>query len=230
MFVLLTACGVAAGGEVRACGNRTVGQARRYDARRMFGAGRAFADGGTTQWLRKIAPQVLRLEDSPLLLDLDLGVIRGPPSLGPPADAREMGIFNPAIVPAPRGLCPRCAHVATLRVDPLHQCDDRSPLLSNSKEKKTYAANAWFKGTAIAVLDAQMRVLGWTWFVNAPGFQIKPAQPAPSRWFAPVGAADSFEPPWTKAVYDVRLANLDDQLFVTCALSRAGPFSPPRRR
>ena len=37
--------------------------------------------------------------------------------------------FNPSIVPAPRGLCQRCAYVASLRVDSLHQCNNLTPLL-----------------------------------------------------------------------------------------------------
>ena len=110
----------------------------------------------------------MRLDaEAPVLIDLDLGDISGPPSLGLPARAREMGIFNPSLGAAPANLCPRCAWVAAVRVDPLHQCHEASPLLRPDPRMPKYtAANAWFKGTAIAVLDRDLKVLGWTWPVS----------------------------------------------------------------
>ena len=116
--------------------------------------------------------------------------------------------------------------MVALRVDPLHQCHEASPLLKSEPGMPNgVAANAWFKGTAIAVLDAGLAVLGWTWLLNAPQHQVT-YQPGKSRWFTQAGASDVFPPPWGKAVYDVRLVNLDDRLFVTyvcrrCAFSVA---------
>ena len=137
-----------------------------------------------------------------------------------------MGIFNPSLAKAPAKLCPRCAYVAALRIDPLHQCHEASPLLKpDPGMPKNIAANAFFKGTAIAVLDQDLRVLGWTWLLNAPQHQVS-GQEAPSRWFVPMGVADRFPPPWAKAVYDVRVVSIAERLFVSyvcrkCAFSVA---------
>ncbi len=212
--------------DVPARGSRAPGQPRLYDAARMYGAAGAFA-GSNHTYLRGVRPQVLRLGDrwAPRLLDPDLGVISGPPSLGLPARAREMGVFNPGLVRAPANLCPRCKYVVSLRVDPLHQCHEKSPLLHKEQGMpRRSAANAYFKGTAIAVLDSELRTLGWTWFINAPQHQVKPEGANPSRWFVSAGAADAFEPPWGKAVYDVRLVNIAEHLFATF-VCRSCPFS-----
>ena len=180
-----------------------------------------------THHIVHLRAQVLPLsKEAMTLIDLDLGVISGPPSLGLPARNREMGIFNPSLVAAPANLCRRCAYVAAVRVDPLHQCHEASPLLRpDPGMPKNTAANAWFKGTAIAVLDKDLKVLGWTWLINAPQHQLS-NDPSPSRWFAPVGAADRFSPPWSKAVYDMRIVSINDHLFVSfvcrkCAFSIA---------
>lgn len=161
-----------------------------------------------------------------VLLDLNLGPIAGPESLGLPTHAREMGIFNPSLARAPKSLCPRCRYVAALRVDPLHQCHDASPLLKPDEGMpKNIAANAFFKGTAIAILDRDLSVIGWTWLLNAPQHQVS-SSPNPSRWFVPLGVAGQFPPPWAKAVYDVRVIGIDERLFVSyvcrkCAFSVA---------
>ena len=92
---------------------------------------------------------------------------------------------------------------------------DASPLLKpDVGMPKNIAANAFFKGTAVAALDSDLRVLGWTWLLNAPQHQVH-SSPNPSRWFVPVGAADRFPPPWAKAVYDVRVVGIEDRLFVS---------------
>ena len=196
-----------------------LGEARSYSRDRMYGAAAAFATANRSAFLRRRHPRVLALDGAPSVLDLDLGSISGPESLGPPARAREMGIFNPSLAAAPDGLCPRCAYVAALRVDPLHQCHEASPLLDPKESTEQSAANAWFKGTAIAVLDRRLRTLGWTWLINAPQFQVS-QHPQPSRWFVPVGAADSFPPPWAKAVYDVRVVGIRGRLFVSYVCRR----------
>ena len=213
--LLATTVGYSPGGQ------STIGQPRHYSESRMFGAPKSFASANVSVHLRRKRPLVLKLDGGPpALLDIDLGSISGPPSLGPPARAREMGIFNPSLAPAPPGLCPRCAYVAALRVDPLHQCHDASPLLKIEPDMpKVAAANAWFKGTAIAILDERLNLLRWTWLLNAPQFQVHP-QPLPSRWFVPVGASDRFPPPWAKAVYDVRVISMDGHLFVSYVCRR----------
>ena len=41
-------------------------------------------------------------------------------------------------------------------------------------------AGAFFKGTAVAVLDATLsQVLGWTWFISSPGVQVQGPPPLP---------------------------------------------------
>ena len=198
-----------------------LGEARVYDDGHMYGASVAFATANLSVHLRGQRPQVLAFKDAkPTILDLDLGPIAGPPNLGPPARAREMGIFNPSLAPAPAGLCPRCSYVAALRVDPLHQCHGESPLLrTEAGMPKNTAANAWFKGTAIAILDINLHIVKWTWLLNAPQHQVS-MQTSPSRWFVPVGSADKFPPPWAKAVYDVRAVAIDGRLFVSYVCRR----------
>ena len=85
-----------------------------YDAARMLGAQRAFAPSRRGEYLRGLQPQVVALRQL-LTLTLHLGAISGPPSLGQSSRARTMRGFNPSIAPAPTGLCPRCAYVATVR-------------------------------------------------------------------------------------------------------------------
>ena len=84
-----------------------------YDAARMLGAQQAFAPSRRSLYLRGLQPQVLALQQL-LTLTLRLDAISGPPSLGQPSRARTMRGFNPSIAPAPTGLCPRCAYVATV--------------------------------------------------------------------------------------------------------------------
>ena len=84
-----------------------------YDAARMLGAQQAFAPSRRGLYLRGLQPQVLALRQL-LTLTLRLGAISGPLSLGQPSRARTMRGFNPSIAPAPTGLCPRCAYVATV--------------------------------------------------------------------------------------------------------------------
>lgn len=90
---------------------------------------------------------------------------------------------------------------------------------------RVVSPNSWFKGTVVAVLDAELRVLGWTWLVNAPQHQVS-RLPSANKWQVPVGSADGFPPPWAKTVYDVRLIDVAGHLFVTyvcnkCAFSVA---------
>ena len=202
---------------------RGLHQPRVYSSTRMFDAPAVFASANLSSHLRQLQPSLIRVstdDGPPALLDLELGSISGPEKLGLPARAREMGIFNPSLAKAPPSLCPRCAYVALVRVDPLHQCHDLSPLLKpDPGMPKNTAANAWFKGTALAALDKELRVLGWTWLLNAPQHQV-PQQPTPSRWFVPVGASDRFPPPWAKAVYDVRIVSIAERLFVSYVCRR----------
>ena len=124
-----------------------------------------------------------------------------------PAKPRVFSVFNPAITEAPRGLCPRCTYVLALRVDAMHQCNASSPLLRRNMPQSAPGATtsnrrgptrqcsslmaqgcreigAWFKGTALAVLDADRRLLGWTWLLPRPENQ---APSPPQDWRRPWG-------------------------------------------
>ena len=142
---------------------------RVYDADRMYGARAAFS-ATSERFLRGFTPVVLALDAPPQLLELPRERLKfdGPPSLGPPAKAHEMGMFNPSLARAPKGLCPRCAYLVSIRLDPLHQCDASSPLFVRQPYGKAIATGAWFKGTAIGVADSSLNLLAWTWFLARP--------------------------------------------------------------
>jgi len=196
---------------------------RVYEEDRMYRAPEAFQQ--SLSWLRGLRPTVLRL-NSPQLLALPSENLRfaGPPSLGPPAyEHKTMGMFNPSIARAPRGLCPRCAYVLTLRVDPLHQCDASSPLLA-TPSGSPIATGAWFKGTALGVADHNMSVLAWTWYLARPEDQVN-AVGFTSRWFVPPASHGLFPPPWSKPAYDVRLLNFDEQHIFATFNCKACTFS-----
>ena len=159
--------------------------------------------------------------------------ISGPVELGLPARVRPLHLFNPSLVASPKGLCPQCAYVASLRADVLHQCDE-----SNAYETREIgmpsrvALNAWFKGTVIAVLDADLRVLGWTWLLVEPAKQVlnlarrSGADGSRSGWFVPPGVSDGFAPPWSGHAFDARLFNLDDRRIIITFLKSCHAHQP----
>ena len=154
-------------------------------------------------------------------LRVKLGHIEGPDTMGVPGQAGHyMGQFNPSIVPAPDGLCPRCAYLVSLRIDPLHQCSRRSPLFTPPRGiPKRSPATAWFRNTALALLDAKFEVITWTWLLAAPHAQINPRW-AYKNWTIDFGGSDGFRPPWTGQIYDVRLFNLHGRIFATNACAK----------
>jgi hypothetical protein len=166
-------------------------------------------------WLQVLRPEAL----APLRVKL--GHIEGPASMGVPGNAgHHMGQFNPSIVPAPDGLCPRCVYLVSLRIDPLHQCSRRSPLFTPPRGlPKRSPATAWFRNTALAVLDAKFEVITWTWLLAAVHAQINPRW-AYKNWTIDFGGSDGFRPPWTGQIYDVRLFNLHGRIFATNACAK----------
>ena len=191
---------------------------RRYTADRLLGAGQLFAGGPQQAFLRSLKPIVLDAELRSLRLEV--GRVQGPAALGLPAQPRHLGTFNPSIAAAPRGLCPRCAFVVSVRVDALHQCDASSPYSRHEPGMpRVLAANAWFKGTAIAVLDERLRLLTWTWLLSSPALQVS-RSPTQVRqgYHARVGAAGNFTPPWSLRAYDARLFNFDGRHVFATAL------------
>ena len=191
-------------------GGRTAARHRIYDATKMYGARAAFANSG--QFLRRAAPIILAAAITPI--SIDFGNISGPLVLGAPAQVRSFGSFNPSLVAAPAGLCPRCAYVASLRVEALHQCERTSPLFRKiTTGDRPVPANAFYRGTAIVVLDEGLRVLGYTWLITSHN-QVSDKR-ARRRWTVATGATDAFPPSWGHAVYDVRLINVDGRIFAT---------------
>ena len=186
---------------------------RLYGAERLFGAA-----SEASSYLRGLPPQVLGVELR--RLELHVGTVQGPEPLGLPAQPRHLGTFNPSIAPAPAGLCPRCAFVVAVRVDALHQCDETSPYRHHEPGMpRVLAANAWFKGTAIAVLDDDLRLLTWTWLLSSPRLQVTASKlQARKGYHALLGAAGNFTPPWSLRAYDVRLLNFDGRHVFATAL------------
>ena len=192
-------------------GGRTAARHRVYDATKMYGAKAAFTSDSRS-FVGRIAPIVLVAPTTPI--SIEFGNISGPLTLGAPAQVKSFGSFNPSLVAAPAGLCPRCAYVASLRVEALHQCDRSSPLFRNIiTGRRPVPANAFFRGTAIVVLDEGLHVLGYTWLITSHN-QVSDKR-APRRWTVATGATDAFPPSWGHAVYDVRLINVDGRIFAT---------------
>ena len=178
----------------------------------MYGAKAAFASS-SKPFVRRVTPVVLAAAVT-TPISIAFGNISGPLSLGAPAQVSSFGSYNPSLVAAPVGLCPRCAYVASLRVEALHQCDRSSPLFrAVTSLRRSVPANAFYRGTAIAVLDEGLQVLGYTWLITSHN-QIND-QRAHRRWTVATGATDAFAPSWGHAVYDVRLINVDGRIFST---------------
>ena len=194
---------------------------RHYAAERMWGAETAFTSP-CFEWLRGMRPVVLQLEgrahaSGSNAFGPDLGV-HPQSSLHANATSWPVRFFNPSVVKAPDGLCPRCAYVMSLRADCLHQCDASSPYATMK------AADRLFRGTAIFLLDSSLRRLGWTWLLNAPTNQVAPhthpeladqLHAGRLRFRARRGDADGFAPVHTAPVFDVRLISYRGQLLAT---------------
>jgi len=202
-----------------------------YESDRLYGARRTFGASSRAEgFLFGVRPDVWPL-DAPILPL----VLPDLPNLGPPPNLRSsrpqaqnqtifygtqpLKTYNPSLAAAPRGLCPRCAFVLALRVDGLHQCSSST---TPYRSEQTLAETDWFQGTAIAVLDASLAILGWTWLVNSPPYQIatKGANPAAVRAARCMqhGASDhSFLPSWAKQTFDARIFNVAGGLVVTYA-------------
>ena len=182
-----------------------------YAAERMYGTAEVFSAKSGVLFLRGLKPKVLRAAP-PRVLSIDLGNFSGPPELGEPAKQRSIKLYNPSIVAAPFDLCPRCSFVASARADALHQCDRTSPLFHSTRR---IATGAFYKGSAILVLDSKLQVIAWTWFISQPQKQVS-TWSTHSRTHVPAGVSGGYAPPWAQQVYDVRLLNLDGrQLFAT---------------
>ena len=195
----------------------------RYASDHMYGAAAAFGSG--RGYIFGVPPSILSLQSTPLEL-LGLGTVSRPAELKgsrPHATPPPVRLWNPSVAPAPFGLCARCALVVAVRVDALHQCArESSPLADRGKRALLHHAD-WFHNTAIALLDAELRPLGWTWLINSPAFQVAAHDGAAARATGCVapGSADAFRPPWSKRTFDARLLPVGGagELVVTYACS-----------
>ena len=210
-----------------------------FEAERLYGAARAFA--ASEGFLFDARPEVVVLSAPPTPLHLPgLPHISAPAGTArfkaPSGDARssdanargnasrwdapqQLYTFNPSLAIAPRGLCPRCAFAIALRVDALHQC---SSATTPYADEELLGTIDWFQSTAIAILDAKLELLGWTWMLNSPPYQIASAAADPAlaraaRCLSPGVADHDFLPPWAKQTYDARLLAVDGELLVTYA-------------
>lgn len=188
-----------------------------YDTSARWPTATGPAAHNNTPWMRGLPPRILQLDLVPLSLQLPL--ISGPKNLGRPAWPRVFNTFNPSIVHAPRGLCPRCAYVVAIRVDSLHQCNASSPLLHRTEKGE---GGTWYKGTALAVLDSSLALVGWTWFLARPENMVGIWD---TRWTVKPGVADSYPPPWSGSIFDTRLLNLDGSHIFASSLCASCDFA-----
>ena len=105
--------------------------------------------------------------------------------------------YNPSVVAAPAGLCARCAFVVAVRVDAQHQCNAGGALMRG------------FVGTALIVLDSQLRRLAWTWYLNNRDLQLRSTSAAHTVGLIWEGRTDGSRAPlplpWPQGLHDVRL-------------------------
>jgi len=183
-----------------------------FESARLYGAREAFATA--RGFLLDERPRVLALSS------LQAPEVPGLVSIGPPEalplrpnqpdqkrSPEPARAFNPSIALAPHGLCPRCKYAMTLRVDTLHQCDSESSPYNGGPPR--LANGNWFQGTVVGILDAELRLLGWTWLLNAPAYQIasadQNASTARRAGCLLAGASDGFRMSWAKQTFDARL-------------------------
>ena len=203
-----------------------------YEASRMYGARATFKEEYRHGFLLRKKPRVLATSTSIPLRLPGLSDIGPPPAMPTKKSKakRPVRLFNPSLARAPAGLCPKCTWAISLRVDQLHQC---------SSETSPYTAGQallgsvdWFQATAIAILDAELKLLGWTWMVNAPSYQIAAASADLATLNQtgclgiggggpglPSGTDGFMPPPFAKQTFDARLLHLNGELLVTYACS-----------
>jgi len=176
----------------------------------MLHAAEAFRPRPGRHFLRGLQPTVLVPDSPPHSLSLGIGTIRAPPEVGGNA-TREVGTYNPSIAHAPRGLCPRCAFVATVRVDEMQQCSAGSSAPLSELPKGVV-----FRSTALVALDTDLRVIAWTWYLACPEVQVTSDSAWSSTgWAVAPGVGGSFRPAWVKSVYDARLLHVAGRLLIT---------------
>lgn len=146
--------------------------------------------------------KVLRVAPTTLRVD---SLVRYPLQFDSSNRSAAVEAYNPSVARVPPSIaaqCGRCAFVAVLRVDGIHQCQSRP-----------HDRRHFFRGTALAVLDAALGVVAWTWLLPCPEVQVGGGvhgeRWVETRWAVAAGSSGAFEPPWAKPIYDARLLNVD---------------------
>eukprot|EP00966_Prymnesium_polylepis_P212274 4917209-Prymnesium_polylepis.1 len=164
-------------------------------------------------WLRDALPEVLRPgQATPQAIELP----RFSDHACPACSSERPAAYNPSIAVAPSTLCPRCAYVVAVRVDQMHQCDGARAAARGSRRRR-------FAGTALVVLDAQLRLLSWTWLLN----DVLPQVEDGDGWTRPLrakAAAPWVGAPQSRQVRDVRLFHFAGRLWLT-SHSHNTPFA-----
>ena len=184
---------------------RTWGVNSTYGPHRMYGLDDAVGRRPARHWLRGVPARAIKW-DAVATLRLRFGPIATEENARCRIKALEPQGFNPSIVRAPAGLCPKCAYAVAVRAETMHQCFGRGQRLRG------------FRGTAVAVLDAELAVLDWAWYVNDPWAQFRTLVNANSTRGGVVaaGSGRASDPPRVNTVRDVRLLNFDGlRLFAT---------------
>ena len=164
-----------------------------------------------THTVRGLRPSAVHLA-TVTVLDLPWGAMRGPSNFLRRQCKRYIHNasysprgYNPSVVRAPDGLCSRCYYLAAVRVDAQHGCNARG------------AIQRGYTGTAMVVLDANLRTLAWCWWYNNPAIQLTGARTWGLEWDLPHQASatqsigeprDGLPLPWPNTKYDVRLVNV----------------------
>ena len=217
---------------------------RRYERTHLFNATRFFQRTvdrhGRQRFVRGLTPLGALPLAAVQLLDISYV----------DAGGSDWHFFNPSLCPAPSSLrrrCPTCSYVVAMHASPLHQCDQTSPLLRPAHRQVGSDGAPLGKHTAVAVLDGELHVLGWTWLLNEPSAQVasRPdgrghvvglekwarflSSPRNGRvtdtsrvnnsgWFVPLGTSGSgFSPPRLQQVFDVRLVNANGRIFASAS-------------
>ena len=126
-------------------------------------------DTNASARLRRLIPFVLQPEGV-VTLELPTGTFSGPVERCRGLVGKRMlrcvfekyavKIYNPSVASAPEGLCARCKYVVAVRVGAQHQCNPQGAL------------NLGFAGSAVAILDAQLRLVAWDWYYGMARFNL----------------------------------------------------------
>lgn len=126
-------------------------------------------DTNASARLRGLKPFVLQPQ-SVITLELPTGTFSGPVErcrglvgkrmIRCVLEKHTVKIYNPSVARAPPNLCARCKYVVAVRVGAQHQCNPQGAL------------QLGFAGSALAILDAQLRLVAWDWYYGMARFNL----------------------------------------------------------